>query len=366
MIGRPTRTAIGRSILLRAIAFAFALSLLPLMAPNAAELTDPPTGEQLPVRVSTAVRIIDITQIQETAGLMNARIELTFRWQDRRQAFDPVKEARSHKDYFGEPAIARLRQMWTPAIEIENLSGAPRQDQAGLIIDANGEITLVRRIDATFRVGIDMASFPFDVQSLDIDMTSNRYNLREVLLVHTEADATHSSFANRLQTPLWQIARLGFRNASYVGWNGEPHSRLTISVVTERLYGQYLIRIFVPLLMLMSSTLVILWTPDTAMPLAPKGALAFTTLLALVALSFTFESNFPGSMSTGTPIAQIVSIGYLYVVSVLILSMLLLNKDIGWAKRHPNIFLEISGFVRWALPSTVFCYWAALVVRAFV
>ena len=58
------------------------------------------------------------------------------------------------------------------------------------------------------------------------------------------------------------------------------------------------------------------------------------------------------------------SIGYLYVVSVLLLSMLLLNKELAWAKRHPNIFLEISGFVRWGLPGAVFVYWTALVVRA--
>jgi hypothetical protein len=333
---------------------------------HAAELTDLPSGGQLPVRVSTAIRVLDIAQIQETTGQLSARVELTYRWTDRRQAFDSVKDAVSHKDYFGEAATARLRQMWNPAIEIENLSGAPRQDQPGLIIESDGDITLVRRLDATFRVSVDMSSFPFDVQTLDIDLTSNRYSLREVLLVHTQSDTAHSSFASRVQTPLWNITMLNFRNANYVGWNGEPHSRMSVSVVTERLYGQYLIRIFIPFLMLMSSTLVILWTPDTTMPLAPKGALAFTTLLALVALSFTFESNFPGSMSTGTPIAKILSTGYLYVVSVLILSMLLLNKELAWAKRHPNIFLELSGFVRWGLPGAVFCYWAALVLRATV
>jgi len=343
-----------------------ALLLLAATGSRAVEITEIPSGEPMPIRVATAIRVIDIAQVLETVGQLNARIELTYRWTDRRQAFDAVKEAVSHKDYFGDAAVARLRQMWTPAIEIENLSGTPRQDQSGLTIEANGDVTLVRRVDATFRVGVDMSSFPFDVQSLDIDLTSNRYGLRDVLLAHTEADEAHSSFATHLQTPLWKIRSLDFRNTSYIGWNGEPHSRMTVSMVTERLYGQYLVRIFIPFLMLMSSTIVILWVPDTTMPLAPKGALAFTTLLALVAMSFTFESNFPGSMSTGTPIAQIVSTGYLYVVSVLILCMLLINKELAWAKRHPNIFLELSGFVRWGLPGAVLCYWASLVLRATV
>jgi hypothetical protein len=343
-----------------------AVLLLAAGVAQAQEVTDLPRGVQYPIRVATAIRVLDIAQVQETTGQLNARVELTYRWRDRRQAFDQVKEATAHKDWFGEQAVARLRQIWNPTIDIENLAAAPRQDQYGLSIAADGEVTLVRRLDATFRVDVDMSSFPFDRQRLDLNLTTNRYDQRKVLLIHTEDDATHSSFATKLQTPLWRINQLDVHNVSYVGWNGEPHSRLTISIVADRLYGKYLVRIFIPFLMLMSSTLVILWTPDTSMPLAPKGALAFTTLLALVAMSFTFESNFPGSMSAGTPIAQILSTGYLYVVSVLILSMLLLNKEFFWAKRFPDIFAEVNKFVRWALPSGVLAYWAALIARATV
>lgn len=333
---------------------------------NAAELTDLPRDEALPIRVATAIRVIDISQVQETAGLMAARVELTYRWADRRLAFDRVREARAQKNFFGEAATAQLRRIWQPGVDIENLSGAARQDQLGLTIDSSGAVTLVRRLDASFRVGVDMASFPFDAQRLDIILTSNRHGAREVLLVHTAADAAHSAFAGRLQTPLWTIRRLDVRNAAYAGWNGAPHSRLTFTVEAQRLYGQYLIRIFLPFLTLMSSTLVILWSTDQTMPLAPKGALAFTTLLALVALSFTFESNFPGSMSTGTPIARIISTGYLYIVSVLFLNMFLLNKDFVLARHAPEIFAEISGFVRWALPVAVLLYWGALILRAVV
>ncbi|MBR0655661.1 ligand-gated ion channel [Plastoroseomonas arctica] len=349
------------------IRLALCLALLLLGgAAHAQEVTGLPRDEALPIRVATAIRVIDISQVQETAGLMAARIELTYRWQDGRQAFDRVREAQAQKNFFGEAAIAQLRRMWQPAVDVENLSGAARQDQTGLTIDSSGAVTLVRRLDASFRVAIDMSSFPFDAQALDIILTSNRHGAREVLLVHTAADAAHSAFAARLQTPLWTIRRLDVRNAAYAGWNGAPHSRLTFTIEAQRLYTQYLIRIFLPFLTLMSSTLVILWSTDQTMPLAPKGALAFTTLLALVALSFTFESNFPGSMSTGTPIARIISTGYLYIVSVLFLNMFLLNKDFVFARRAPGMFAEIGGFVRWGLPVAVFLYWTALILRAVV
>jgi len=331
-----------------------------------AEITDLPRDEALPIRVAVAIRVIDVSQVQETAGLMAARIELTYRWADRRQAFDRVREAQAQKNFFGESATAQLRRMWHPAVDVENISGAARQDQTGITIDSSGAVTLVRRLDASFRVGIDMASFPFDAQRLDIALTSNRHSAREVLLVHTAEDAAHSAYAARLQTPLWTIRRLDVRNAAYAGWNGAPHSRLTFTIEAERLYGQYLIRIFLPFLTLMSSTLVILWSTDQTMPLAPKGALAFTTLLALVALSFTFESNFPGSMSTGTPIARIISTGFLYIVSVLFLNMFLLNKDFIFAKRAPGMFAEIGAFVRWGLPVGMLLYWSALILRAVV
>lgn len=345
---------------------ALALFLLLGTAAQAGELTDLPRDEPLPIRVAIAIRVIDISQVQETAGLMAARVELTYRWQDRRLAFDRVREVRAQRSLFGDTAVAELRRIWHPAFDVENLSGAPRHDQLGLVIEASGAVTLVRRLEASFRVGIDMASFPFDSQALDIILTSNRYTAHQVLPVHTAADAAHSAFPTRLQSPLWTLSRLNVRNTVYAGWSGAPHGRITFTLDAERLYGQYLIRIFLPFLTLMSSTLVILWSTDQTMPLAPKGALAFTTLLALVALSFTFESNFPGSMSQSTPIARIISTGFLYIVSVLFLNMFLLNKDYFLARRAPLMFAEIGAYVRWALPLGVLVYWTGLIVRAFV
>ena len=71
---------------------ALALVLLLGTAAQAGELTDLPRDEPLPIRVAIAIRVIDISQVQETAGLMAARVELTYRWQDRRLAFDRVRE----------------------------------------------------------------------------------------------------------------------------------------------------------------------------------------------------------------------------------------------------------------------------------
>ena len=352
---------------MRALARLAALALFLLgTAAQAGELTDLPRDEALPIRVAIAIRVIGISQVQETAGFMAARVELTYRWKDRRLAFDRVREVRAQRSLFGDTAVAELRRIWHPAFDVENLSGAPRDDSLGLVIEASGAVTLVRRLDANFLVGIDMASFPFDSQALDIILTSKGYNAHEVMPVHTAADAAHSSFPTSLRNSLWTLSRLNHRNTVYAGWSGVPHGRITFTLDAERLYGQYLIRIFLPFLTLMTSTLVILWSTDQTMPLAPKGALAFTTLLALVALSFTFESNFPGSMSQSTPIARIISTGFLYIVSVLFLNMFLLNKDYFLARRAPLMFAEIGAYVRWALPLGVLVYWTGLIVRAFV
>ena len=50
----------------------------------------------------------------------------------------------------------------------------------------------------------------------------------------------------------------------------------------------------------------------------------FSSLLALAAISFTFESSFPGSISLNTPVAEMISLGYLYLVTVLMFEICLL------------------------------------------
>ena len=158
-----------------------------------------PRDWQLPVPVSVAMRVLDIAQVLETQGQMNARVEMTYRWNDPRLAFDRLKEGVARLDFFDAAAKAKLQKIWSPAVEIENLVGSPRQDQLGLSISSAGNIQMVRTVDATFRVAADLSAFPLDHQRLSVQLVSTQYGLHEVVLAHSQDDDAFSGFT---RTPL--------------------------------------------------------------------------------------------------------------------------------------------------------------------
>ena len=323
-----------------------------------------PHDWQLPVRVAVAMRVLDLAQVQETQGQMNARIELSYRWTDHRLAFDRVKEGVARLDFVDVAAKAKLLKIWTPAVEVENLVGSPRQDQIGLSISADGDVLMVRTIDATFRLAANMATFPFDTQRLVVQVGSPQFGLHDVVLVHTQDDDMLSGITPTPLTPLWNLRRLDFIASQYVAWNGDSHSRMAVTLVADRKWPVYIARIFLPFLLIMSISLFVLWPKDYNP--GSKGPQIFSGMLALVALSFTFEAQFPGSMSADTPIATMVSSGFVYLIGALTVYIMMMNPAAPWAERNPALFAEVCVTIRWALPLLALIYWASLVAAAAV
>ncbi len=323
-----------------------------------------PRDWQLPVPVSVAMRVLDIAQVLETQGQMNARVEMTYRWNDPRLAFDRVKEGVARLDFFDAAAKAKLLKIWSPSVEIENLVGSPRQDQLGLSISSAGDIQMVRTVDATFRVAADLSAFPLDHQRLSVQLVSTQYGLHEVVLAHTQDDDTFSGFTRTPLTRLWAINRLDFIGSSYVAWNGDNHSRMAATILVDRKWTIYLARVFLPFLLIMSISLFVI-LPKDYNP-GSKGPQIFSGLLALVALSFTYEAQFPGSMSADTPIATMVSSGFVYLIAALAAYILLMNPAAPWAEKHPGLFIEVRAILRWALPLLALIFWASLVATAAV
>ena len=321
-----------------------------------------PRDWQLPVRVSVAMRLLDVAQVQETQGLMNARIELSYRWADPRLAFDRVKEGVGRLDFFDAAAKAKLQKIWTPSVEIENLVGSPRQDQMGLSISATGEVLLVRTIDASFRLAANMSTFPFDRQRLTVQVVATQYGLHDVVLVYTQDDDTLSGITLTPLTPLWALKRLDFIGSNYVAWNGASHSRMAVTVVADRKWTVYIARIFLPFLLIMSISLFVLWSKDYNP--SSKGPQIFSGMLALVALSFTFEAQFPGSMSANTPIATMVSSGFVYLIGALTVYIALMNPNASWAVKNPGVAAELRAVIPWAFPLLALIFWASLVAMA--
>ncbi|WP_181313740.1 neurotransmitter-gated ion-channel ligand-binding protein [Phreatobacter cathodiphilus] len=313
-----------------------------------------PEGVELPVQVRLAVRVLNITRFHEVLGEVGASVEFTQRWFDPAIRFDRVERGSERIDLVGPEAEERLRTMWSPDLVIESMIGVPRTKTVSLSLFHDGRVVLLRRFDADFRVQVAMGAFPFDRQALTLSFVPPRHPAAEVVLTTTEFDRQYSSLAPVISAVNWIPVRLGFRQDTFYGWNARPYSRLTVAAEVWRNWQRYVLRVFVPYFAIMSLSLFLLWAPERVISNTQRAPMVFSSLLALAALSFTFESSFPGSISMNSPIATMISMGYFYLVLVLLLDLLLNQHGSAIARRYPALLIEARRNLRYTVPLIYF------------
>ncbi len=195
-----------------------------------------------------------------------------------------------------------------------------------------------------------MSSFPFDEQRLEFTFISSRYAADEVLLSTTELDRNASSVERSISIVNWRPSRIAFVTDSFYGWNARPFAKVTAVATVERVWWNYFERLFVPFGAVMSLSLFLLWSSEEVIEINKRAAIVFSSLLALAALSFTFESSFPGAISMNSPIAFMISIGYFYLPFVLTIDVYLSQKKTHLTRKYPYLLSAIRGNVRWTVP----------------
>ncbi|RDV01866.1 neurotransmitter-gated ion-channel ligand-binding protein [Undibacter mobilis] len=339
-----------RRLLAVLLLLAAAIATLPAKAadtPSMTAVTALPPGE-LPVRVRVALRVLNILRIAEVAGQGRLSIEVTQRWTDSRLRFDPIARGFARADYVGPDADAYLKTIWTPQLAVDNQTGDKTSRTMAVSVHSDGDVTLIERYESDFRFAMNLAAFPFDRQNLTLSMSLPRYAKQEAILLATEEDRKLSDVENTLSVADWKAERPRFANEEAVGWNARFYSRLNATVQVLRHSEQYILRIFVPILAVLTVSIFILWTPELTGK--EKGTQIFSSMLALAALSFTFEASFPGAISLNTPVAQIISLGYFYLIVVL-LSDVVLSRLIAAERGHVAAWLALQRHLRWALPA---------------
>ncbi|NKN39645.1 neurotransmitter-gated ion-channel ligand-binding protein [Agrobacterium sp. a22-2] len=323
-----------------------------------------PRGVHLPMRVHLAMRILNVSKIDEPLREASLVVEVTQRWKDPGQAFDARATGVGRRDYIGVDAEALLSTIWTPGVIIENQISVPRSQTTSMSIRADGTVTLINRLDADFRVAIDMSTFPFDRQRLQLSVVSPRYSADEVIFVMTDLDRELSSVAETLSASNWTARSMRFVMERFHGWNARPFVRVIASAVVDREWSYYLLRIFIPFAAVMSVSVFILWAPEKL--LGDKVPLTFSALMALAALSFTYEASFPGSISMNSPIAFMTSIGYLYLTGVLLVNILLVYAPVAIRDRYPHLETEIRRNIRYTIPAVFLLTCVCSVLRSMV
>lgn len=331
-------------------------------APSEPGIDEVPLAVELPLKVHLSLRVLDVAVVKELAGEANLEIEVTQSWVDPRTRFDPVDAGAPRIDRIGERAEDFLKTVWRPGVTVENQIGDVEGRRLAVSHHSDGRIVVVERWSADFRVAMDMSAFPFDRQKLAVVFAVTRHPAEDVVLVADEEDRRLSRVAERLTVVDWTPRGLTFANDASTGWNARNYARLTATVTIARDSARYWLRLFLPIVATLAVSLFVLWVPGLSP--SDKGGLVFSSVLALAALSFTFEASFPGSMSLGTPIAAIISVGYLYLVLVLVADTLVVPSAENPHARFHRAARLVRAQQRWALPAMMAVFSFGAVARA--
>lgn len=321
-----------------------------------------PMSVELPVRVRIALRVLNVLEIKEVSGQGRLHLELIQRWHDPRLVFDAVARGLAREDRVGDDADEYLKTIWSPGLSLDNQIGEKDSRTVALSVHAGGEVVLIERFESDFRFRMNMDAFPFDRQNLTIGLSLPRYAQQEAVVLTTEEGRSFSGIENSLSVVDWRPIGLRFSNNLVMGWNARSYSRLDVTVTIARYAERYLLRVFIPIIAVLAVSLFVLWSPG--LKEQDKGGLIFSSLLALAAISFTFESSFPGSISLNTPVAEMISLGYLYLVAVLlfeiVLSVAVANPHFRWNREAAALRLHL----RWAMPAIMLIICLGAAIRA--
>ena len=91
------------------------------------------------------LRYVEVDSIDETEDAYTATVDLRLRWQDLRLQYPPESAPQGFLEFRDEAAAAKIAEIWTPVVSLQNLSGEPSQQMRALRIFPDGRVEMMVR-----------------------------------------------------------------------------------------------------------------------------------------------------------------------------------------------------------------------------
>src|SRR3954447_2060826 len=128
-----------------------------------------PLSGGLPVIIRTGLRFEEIADINENERSCTATVDLRLRWTDTRLAY-PKEDGSLYQNFRDAAAETRMATMWVPRVELANTIGTPSFRTVSLRIHPDGRVELMQRTTGKFATTFHPQRFPFDQQTLGIEI----------------------------------------------------------------------------------------------------------------------------------------------------------------------------------------------------
>lgn len=311
-----------------------------------------PTEHGLPVVVHVGVAVVDIITIDENAGSFEATIDLRTTWPDARLGYPAEEAPGGWKSFRAEAADARLAEIWTPQLRIENLVGEPSHERRGVRISPTGQVELLYRVTGHFQTPFDVTRFPFDRQHLRIDVLSESQSRAYVSLVFRESDLNFTSVRAGLEVGVWQAERVSLRREVIQGWHGETHDEVRAEIEVHRTPTETM-TVFIPLFASLLIPLLAIWLNrfedgEFKIEAFELANVIVGGLFAVIALNFTLNETALGSGDN--TVSRLFSLNYITLATSFVVNLAMFRYRVLGRRFGPFVEEQAFLFIAWGVP----------------
>jgi hypothetical protein len=279
-----------------------------------------PPNPNGPTIVGVGFHVNDIRGIDPVNNQFEFRGYIQALWCDPRLAFDPETEGQSERIFTGEQAAREMTRVWFPAGYPVNQVGELKDSERVLHIRHDGTVEQNINVSVPLSTDFDLRRFPFDRQTLELQVESFIWNRDHLRFVH---DESISGFREGISIPEWNIETVvGHVKEASVMKSDIPFDRYVLEIGIARKPGFYLWKVFLPLVLIVALSWSVFWMTDERF--SNRSRISATGVLTIVAYQFAFAKDLP-RIGYLTLLDQIM-IGSFVLLAVTVVESLLVDR----------------------------------------
>lgn len=230
-----------------------------------------------PTQVSVGLRLIDVTEIEDTSQTITADFFVSQTWVDPRlTGFEGCQFS--------------LDEVWTPQIDITNSGRLFTRLRKQVEVLESGRVRHVQRYRGSLVFRYDAHRFPFDHHDIVITLLCIEHGQKDVTII-IDKSITGRNPAE-FDVADWTISQVQANVGSkYLDVFNSNHSAFNFSISAERRSGYYIWKVIVPLMLIVFMSWTVFWIDPSN--LGPQIGMSATSMLTLIAFQFAMANILP-------------------------------------------------------------------------
>jgi hypothetical protein len=248
-------------------------------------LLNPPVSDGSSLPVTIAMRVINVSDIDEVGQRFKMVGYLIANWKDPRLTFVPRAPWEKFRTFTPE-------QIWSPRLDFVNGIVPHSAHDVTIRVFPDGTVRYSERSNAELSNTFRLHTFPFDHQTLEI-LIHPPVAEDAIVRLTPEPGAGAMSAEPRVYESLAQWAITGMNAAveRIPGLGGESISEVRFTINIARHFNFYIWKVFLPLLVMVVLSWTVFWIDPAE--LGSQVQISVTTILTVIAFAFAIQANLP-------------------------------------------------------------------------